>query len=133
MNDLAKTVNEMERMRRQLLDKKEIMKAAKKAPSEIKLVDSLHQELMEMENELIQLKYTGTGQDFVRFPTKLASKLSYVGTSAAIADFAPADSFVEVYEELHGKLEKVLKDFQVWKEGKMKEMEESPGGLINEK
>jgi photosystem II stability/assembly factor-like uncharacterized protein len=133
MNDLARTVNEMERMRRQLLDKKEIMKAAKKAPSEIKLVDSLHQELMEMENELIQLKYTGTGQDFVRFPTKLASKLSYVGTSAAIADFAPADSFVEVYEELHGKLEKVLKDFQVWKEGKMKEMEESPGGLINEK
>ena len=41
------------------------------------------------------------GQDQIRLPGMLMEKLSYLASTVAIADFKPADQYVEVYQELH--------------------------------
>jgi len=130
MNKVATTINEMERLRRQLLDQKDMMKAAGKKTSEIEAVQELHDGIMKLEEELIQLNTTGKGQDMVRFPIKLVGKYVYLGTSAAIGDFPPSESFQEVYEMLHEKLNGVLADFENWKKEELKT--KSFEGIINE-
>ncbi len=121
LNKTAETINEMERIRRQLQDQIAMMKAMKKAPSEIEKVQQMHDQVMEIENELIQLNNTGKGQDMVRSPIKLVGKLVYLGTSAGVGDFPPTESFKEVYEMLHERLEKVITSFETFKNEQMKD------------
>jgi len=52
----------------------------------------------------VQLKYTGTGQDDVRYPDMLAGKLGYLFNAVNTADFPPSDSHKEVYSMLKGRL-----------------------------
>lgn len=122
MNKLSDVVNEMERMRRQLLDVKAMMSAAKKDKAAIQAVDSLHSAVMALEERLIQLQYTGTGQDAVRYPTKIASKIAYLGATVPTADFPPADPHLEVYKMLHQKLGDVITEFNVLKAGHLAEV-----------
>lgn len=121
INKTARAINEMEMLRRQLLDRKQLMQAAKAGTSALEKVDAMHQDLMDMEMKLLQLQHTGKGQDFVRFPNKIFSKLSYLGENAAIGDFPPADSFREVHNMLRDRLNQVLSEFDAWKNGPMAE------------
>ncbi len=129
MNRCAGAINEMERMRRQLLDMKAMLASTQKDKTLIQAVDSMHNSIRDLEQELIQIQYTGKGQDFVRYPTKIASKLSYLGTSGAISDFRPADSFMDVYEMLHENLGNILEKFDALKEGHLKETMNGMGDL----
>ena len=53
---------------------------------------------------MVQLKYTGTGQDDVRYPDMLAGKIGYLSNAVSIGDFPPTDSHKEVYGVLKGRL-----------------------------
>lgn len=119
-DNCAGMINSMERLRRQLLDMHSMLKEGKKEKKLVLAVDSLENEIEELEGELIQLKYTGTGQDGVRFPTKVASKLSYLATNVSIGDFQPADSYYEVLDMLRDKLKEVEEKFESIKAGQMK-------------
>ena len=123
MNTTAEAINEMEVMRRQLLDMKSMLKVAKKSENIIKAIDSLHSNVMVLEEKLIQLKHTGMGQDAVRFPARIAGKIGYLATTVPVGDFPPADSHNEVYTELHTRLDTVLADFDALKTGHLKEVE----------
>ena len=138
MNTLTEAVNGMELMRRQLLDMKAMLAATKKDKAVIHAVDSLHSAIMELEERLIQLQYTGTGQDGVRYPTRVASKISYLATNVPIGDFSPADSYYEVHKMLKQKLDSVLKDYETLKVGHFAETAEMlnkhrVGGIVLEK
>ncbi|HEY6230950.1 MAG TPA: hypothetical protein VIW64_06795 [Pyrinomonadaceae bacterium] len=58
--------------------------------------DDLDKKLSELEDNLIQRKLTGQGQDTVRYPPKLISKLGYLANGIAGGDFQPTAQQREV-------------------------------------
>src|ERR1043165_9638915 len=71
----------------------------------IKSADELDSLMKIVEGKLVQLKYTGTGQDDVRYPDMIIGKIGYLANAVATADFAPADQHKEVYAMLKSKLD----------------------------
>jgi len=58
--------------------------------------DDLDKKLIEVEENLIQRKLTGQGQDTVRWPPKLLSKINYLASGLAGSDFGPTTQQREV-------------------------------------
>ena len=58
--------------------------------------DDLDKKLIDIEDNLIQRKITGQGQDTVRFPPILISKINYLASGVNSGDFAPTTQQVEV-------------------------------------
>ncbi|PWT93730.1 MAG: sialidase [Blastocatellia bacterium] len=58
--------------------------------------DDLDKKLIEIEENLIQRKLTGQGQDGVRFPPKLLTKLNYLASGLSQSDFRPTNQEKEV-------------------------------------
>ncbi|MEO0330972.1 MAG: hypothetical protein AAF223_04695 [Bacteroidota bacterium] len=118
--DISVTVNEIEQIRRQLLDMKPMLTGS---ASEVKeMFTTVDSTILELENEIIQLKTTGFGQDGVRFPGKLMKKLSYLSSAVATGDFSPPNQHQEVYEELHARWEDVEGRWNTYKEGSLNEL-----------
>ena len=112
--NISIAVNESEKIRRQLRD---MMPMVPKDMSEkVEKMDSL---LTVVENNMIQLKHTGKGQDVIRLPGMLLEKLGYLASTVAIADFKPADQYVAVYEKLHAEWLEVQ---QAWEQLKSDEL-----------
>jgi hypothetical protein len=59
--------------------------------------DSLERKFTALEDHLHQLKLTGQGQDGVRWPSKLGSKMVYLAQGLGSADFAPTAQQREVH------------------------------------
>ena len=85
----AQMVNQIEFIRSQL--EKLDSTAAKSA------ADALDRKLIEIEDELIQRRLTGQGQDAVRWPPKLLSKINYLAGGLASGDFGPTKQQREVH------------------------------------
>lgn len=122
MDQAAGAINEMERMRRQLLDMKAMFKATDKEDSNIRTLESLYESITEQEERLIQLQTTGTGQDAVRFTKQITERLAYLASNAAVGDFGPPDSFQEVYQLIKKELSAALSDFERLKEESLNEL-----------
>ena len=58
--------------------------------------DDLDKKLIDVEENLIQRKLTGQGQDAVRWPPKLLSKINYLANGIGGADFPPTTQHREV-------------------------------------
>src|SRR2546430_12430642 len=69
-----------------------------------KSADELDKKLTDVEDNLIQRKLTGQGQDSVRWPTKLVSKLGYLASGLSGSDFGPTNQQREVQALLKGQL-----------------------------
>ena len=120
--EISVTVNKAERIRRQLLDLKPMLsKDMKELNKMLSEVDSSAQEI---ENKMIQIAHTGTGQDVIRLPGQLLEKLSYLSSTVAIADFRPADQYGEVYEKLHQEWQSVHTEWNTFLEGPLSELVE---------
>jgi photosystem II stability/assembly factor-like uncharacterized protein len=59
--------------------------------------NNLDARLIEIEDELIQRKLTGQGQDTVRWPPKLLTKINYLASGLAGSDFPPTNQQREVH------------------------------------
>ena len=137
LNALTGKINSMELLRRQVLDLKALMTATDKDKAAIQTLDSLYKAVTGLEERLIQLQYTGTGQDEVRYPTQLAEKLRYLATTVPVADFRPADAYYEVHKMLREQMDAVAKDYEALKAGQLAEVKEMmnrqhAGGIILE-
>ena len=66
--------------------------------------NALNESLIEVEQGLFQVRSTGTGQDGVRYPTRLFERLSYLFTTTSVADFRPTDQQGEVHVILEERL-----------------------------
>lgn len=104
MNDGADAVQRIEAVRVQLeaiakvVDDAEVRRAA----------DALLQQFVDLEQNLVDLRLTGTGQDGVRFGSRLLGKLSYLANGMASSDHRPTDQHLEVQGILGGELKRHL-------------------------
>ena len=76
----------------------------------------LEKKLIEVEENLIQRKLTGQGQDTVRWPPKLISKINYLANGIGSSDFPPTTQhrevkamFAEQLASHRRRLEEILK------------------------
>ena len=67
-------------------------------------VAALEAKLVEQEQNLVDLRLTGRGQDAIRFEAKLIQKLNYLTGALAGGDFRPTDQQVEVQKLLNGQV-----------------------------
>ena len=70
--------------------------------------ETLQQQLMDVEMNLVDLRLTGQGQDGVRFGSKLISKLEYLANGIGSSDYRPTNQHVEVQALLNGQLREHL-------------------------
>ena len=99
----AAMVNQIELIRSQLdlLDRLGADAATKTA------VNELTKQLIDTEMNLVDLRQTGTGQDGVRFGSKLLSKINYLANGVAGSDFKPTDQHLAVEKLIATQLKEV--------------------------
>lgn len=105
MNTTAGLVNRIELIRRQIYDLKSLLKGRTDAGEIVSAVDLLDGKLIAVEEKMIQMKRSGTGQDVVRWPSKLVSRIGYLAGAVAVADFPPTDQHGEVHQILKERLQ----------------------------
>ena len=87
----AQMVNQIEFIRAQLLQLTSASTSVKSA------ADELDKKLIDIEEQLIQRRLTGQGQDTVRWPPKLLTKINYLAGGLASGDFGPTKQQREVH------------------------------------
>ena len=106
MNTTAGMINRIEWIRRQLLDLRAVVKDREGIDAVHAASRELEEKLIGVEGQLYQLKITGTGQDRVRWPARIAGKLDHLEGSVAVADYPPTDQHRAVHELLRRKLKR---------------------------
>ncbi len=100
----AGLVNRIEWVRRQIYDLRAVLEDQGGAEEILTAAEELDVEFIAIEEELLRLTTTGTGQDGVRYPTKLVGRLRYLAGTVATADFRPTDQQGEVHMVLRERL-----------------------------
>lgn len=113
LNTAADIVNQAEVIRRQILDMADMVKTngTPGAKQFIAAAQRLDSTIQKVEGKVVQLKYSGTGQDPTRYPEMIAGKMGYLANTASIADFKPGDSYKEVYTVLKQRLVEVQNEW----------------------
>jgi hypothetical protein len=93
----ADAINRIEWLRRQLYDLVDVLQDQGSAVDLIESAGNLDSALITIEEDLMQLRTTGTGQDGVRYPAKVLGKLRHLSNSVNSADFSPTDQHGEVH------------------------------------
>lgn len=94
LESAADMVNQIEWIRGQL---EKLRPSLRNNADAGRAADDLEKKLIDIEENLIQRKLTGTGQDGVRWPTKLVSKLNYLANGVSGGDFQPNTQQKEVH------------------------------------
>ena len=100
----AEMVNRIEWLRRQLLDLGTVIQDRDGLEDVRTAARDVEEKLISVEGKLFQLKVSGTGQDGVRWPARIAGKLAHLEGSVAVADYPPTDQHYEVHKLLRQKL-----------------------------
>jgi photosystem II stability/assembly factor-like uncharacterized protein len=111
MNAVAELVNRIEWIRRQLYDLKAVIEDRGGEDEVVAAADALDEKLIGVEENLIQMKLTGTGQDAIRWPQMLFGKIAYLAGAVGVADFRPTDQAREVHALLRGRLQSYQQEF----------------------
>jgi len=103
LESATEMVNQIESVRVQLYNLNAVLQGESNASLRT-AADELDKKLMEVEDNLIQRKLTGQGQDSVRWPPKLVSKLGYLANGLSSGDFSPTNQQREVQALLKTQL-----------------------------
>ncbi len=104
MNDGAEAVHRIEGVRVQLEAIRRVVDEAAVKQS----ADSLLHRFTDLELNLVDLRLTGSGQDGVRFGSRLLAKLNYLANGMGSSDFRPTNQQAEVQTLLNGELKEQL-------------------------
>ena len=100
----AEMVNQIEFMRAQLYQLTNVVSGGSNASAIKTATDDLDKKLIDIEENLIQRRLTGQGQDTVRWPPKLLTKINYLANGLAGSDFGPTNQQREVHALLKEQL-----------------------------
>ena len=99
-------VNQIESMRAQL----DSLKGVLRGNGDVKTAaDALDKKLTDIEDELIQRKYSGQGQDTTRFPARLIGKIGYLAGGVNGGDYPPNTQQKEVQGMFEAQLSNLRK------------------------
>ncbi len=113
LNTAAEAINRIEWIRRQIMDLQAVAEdLGTNAAAILANADELNGTLITLEEKLLQLKTTGTGQDGVRWPTKLSGRFSYLASAVAVADFPPTDQHREVHQALRTRFTEFQRELE---------------------
>ncbi|HEY8225570.1 MAG TPA: hypothetical protein VIG25_09850 [Pyrinomonadaceae bacterium] len=110
LDSAAEMVNQLELIRGQLSQLGNVLGTDGDA-SVKSAADALDKKLIAVEDDLIQRRLTGQGQDTVRWPPKLLSKLAYLGSGVSQSDFPPTTQQKEVHAMLKQQLASIKQQF----------------------
>jgi len=96
LDAVAGLINDLEVLRRQLADLDAVLDGRQDAAPVRMAATELDQKLTVVEHALIQLLYTGRGQDTTRWPNRLIEKIMHLANDLDIGDFSPSDQQREV-------------------------------------
>ena len=102
--EVTSMVNRIEWVRRQLYDLQAVLEDRGEADDILSAASELDESLIAVEDNLVRLITTGTGQDGVRWAPKLAEELRYLGGNIMNGDFAPTDQVTEVQLLLNARV-----------------------------
>ncbi len=119
--EAARLVNRVEWVRKQMYDMKPVFQDQEGFDDIIAAADAFDEELIEVEQKLIRMTTTGTGQDGVRYPTMVAGRLRYLAGAAGTADFRPTDQMGEVHQVLAAQLREYSAELEVLLGGRLQE------------
>ncbi len=100
LESAGEMVNQIELSRSQLYQISAMLGAGRSAHDYAAIkaaADDLDKKLIDVEENLIQRKLTGQGQDTVRWPPKLLQKINYLANGLAGSDFGPTSQQREVH------------------------------------
>ncbi|HXI25904.1 MAG TPA: hypothetical protein VNG71_18755 [Pyrinomonadaceae bacterium] len=100
LESAADMTNQIEMIRGQLESMRQIIRDA----SVKSAADDLDKKLTDIEDNLIQRKFSGQGQDTTRYPTKLIGKLSYLAGDVSGGDYQPNTQEKEVQTMFESQL-----------------------------
>ena len=100
----AALINRIESVRRQVLDTRDLLAERGGNDEVVEAAEALDAALIEVEQGLFQMRATGTGQDGIRYPSRLMERLGYLFNTTAVADFRPTDQAGEVHVILRERL-----------------------------
>jgi hypothetical protein len=100
----AQMVNQIEFIRSQLEKLMTTLSAGSDSAAAKSATEALDKKLIDIEEELIQRRLTGQGQDTVRWPPKLLAKISYLAGGLASGDFGPTKQQLAVQALLKQQL-----------------------------
>jgi hypothetical protein len=100
-NSVAKMINKIEWIRKQIYDLQEILEGDKNAQQILNKSKELDKKFMAMEEKFIPLGYTGRyDRDGLRWADKVYDKPASLASGIAQTDFAPTTQQKEAHEEL---------------------------------
>ncbi len=120
LNATAETINQIELVRRQLQDLEAIASDLGADPAVLSGAEELEKTMIAIEEKLLQIRVTGTGQDRVRYPTRLAGHLSYLAGVVQVADFPPSDQHREVHAVLKNRLTDYRREWNEFQQDKLR-------------
>jgi photosystem II stability/assembly factor-like uncharacterized protein len=104
LESAADMVNQIETIRSQLAGITSMLQSNPENAPMKSAADDLDKKLIDVEDYLIQRRLTGAGQDTTRWPAKLISKINYLGSGLAGADFGPTTQQREVHAQFKEQL-----------------------------
>jgi hypothetical protein len=97
LESAAQMVNQIEFIRSQLEKLTATLSGGSDSLAAKSATEAFDKKLVEIEEELIQRRLTGQGQDTVRWPPKLLAKINYLAGGLASGDFGPTKQQREVH------------------------------------
>ena len=104
VDETVDMINTVEVVRGQLVALKNVLGADSTKKDVSAAADSLDKKLVGVEENLLQMRTTGRGQDLIRWPSQLAEKLIYLAGSVGSSDHAPTSAQKEVQGLLHQRV-----------------------------
>jgi photosystem II stability/assembly factor-like uncharacterized protein len=108
LESAADMTNQIEIIRAQLGDLRQLVRDASVKTA----ADDLEKKLTDIEDGLIQRKFSGQGQDTTRYPTKLIGELSYLAGNVADGDSPPNTQEQEVKTMFESQLAALRKQLE---------------------
>ena len=119
LNTAVDMVNGLETARAQLATVKATLANDSSTADLRAQADSMEKRLLAVEEQLLQMKVTGRGQDLIRYPFMLGEQLVYLSQSIGSSDYAPTDAHRQVQAVLREQLAKVKAQYDAVMSGEL--------------
>ena len=113
LNASVDMINALEVVRSQIAAIKASLSGDSTRKDVVAASDSIDRKMLDVEEQLLQMRITGRGQDVVRWPMKVGEQLMYLAQSAGGSDHAPAAQHREVQQLLRDRVRQIRTQFDL--------------------